>query len=1504
MGLVAFTACETDPTDLLSKDAVAPVMDEHAAILMTPNTPDETVTFTWKAARNLEGTVNYYLYAELNGEETVLAKTEATFYTANKSALRQQLLAGFNLEGNENFDLNLYVVADNGVQALKSATQMVKVYVYGDYKAAVVTISESIPAEGLVLTDKEPEEQTLLVWEPARFENAQTVTYRVELETGNGFRVQLATGLDKTEYKTTWPKLNSLLLKNGFEKDRQYELSFLVTAMSESTPDYDGVWLESEPVKLKVTTYTPAFPDFLYVIGDFCGHDGLNTLEKAPILKGDANEGVYHGVVTIYGGKFEFYYINPRTVNDPEPKKIFVGGTTENTGSPYYWKTSLNAEEDDFAPQDGTYAFYVNLNDEYARAFKINSVGLIGEKGLINGIADDWGKEAQFTFNETTFCYELDAKFSKSEGQYKVRLNNNWNKPFPELNDGNDVSDPGYNFGQEIGVQHDPTKLVTLAWDQMGENIVSAAGEYKVVIDFSTNANYSMQFTQTGVVNEYGLSGDYNQWGADGKDKKFGADPDQEGWYVVKDFVVTEGQQMIIRLNDSDAQQWGMATAGQTAEADKTYTLKADGEKFALAAGTYDVFFNPETLEFYATQAGAYYGLCGEHNSWGATADPQFVKAADKDGWLVLKGFSATAGKQAKIRKNDSWADNWGLPGAEIAVGEQYTLEYNVDNFKWAATGVYDIYFNPSTLELYIEEGAAIIYALVGDLNGWNPADETFAMADNGNGYKVIKGVEMQAGSFKIIEVGSWDNPDYGMPEGATLVLGQPVTLALDGAGGNISMGSGTYDIYFNPSTLVLYIVEAGADDPTVAPTPSEPEYSLYGAFNYAVDWGDTDMEKAENGYYKALGVVVGGDNFEFLIRTNHAWDEKFGKGAVIEIGVATTLEVGGDNMKIAAAGTYDFYFNPTKKELYIMTAGADDPTATPSTTAYSLVGSMNGWNAADKTYTFQTNGGKLELKGVTFATDGTFKVVENYSWDNADYGGTLTDGVVNLEAEVQVNIAITAGIYDMELDIAALKLYVTKVGDVTPVADSYVLAGTHNGWKGDDANCQFTDGGKGVWSLKNITFGPDGKFKVVKNGGIWCGGVLANGEVMLQVDSGDDIAIDAGSYDFYLTVETMKLQVVATGSPDPNEKPAEPEVNAIYGLVGQHNSWGGSADTPFAEYADKAGYFKATQALAANDPFKIRSFGKWDDTVNFGVEGAENSTNAVAVGTSFAVVNGAHSRNMCVTTSGTYDIYFNPTELKCLIVAEGTTPNFGGTTPDQPGTTAIYGLVGQHNSWGGSSDTPFVEYADKAGYFKATQALVANDPFKIRSFGKWDDTVNFGVEGAENSTNAVAVGTSFAVVNGAHSRNMCVTTSGTYDIYFNPTALKCLIVAEGTTPDFNANQTPIYGLVGDHNDWGSNGDDTPFVECQKGYFKATQALKANKGFKVRGYNDSSWNLADLNFGYPGANTVIPVGEIFTVEQGKGSKDMMVATDGTYDLYLNPSTKKFLVVTEGTTPSI
>ena len=151
-GAMAFTACEKDPADLFSADATAPVMDSHADILLTENSVTETLTFSWKAARNMGDQILYTLYATLEGQEVALGTTEMTYISAGKEAFREKLLTGFGLSGNDNFSIGMYVAADNGAQVLKSEAVSMNVYVYGDYVPAVVSVAEGAEG-GIVLTD-------------------------------------------------------------------------------------------------------------------------------------------------------------------------------------------------------------------------------------------------------------------------------------------------------------------------------------------------------------------------------------------------------------------------------------------------------------------------------------------------------------------------------------------------------------------------------------------------------------------------------------------------------------------------------------------------------------------------------------------------------------------------------------------------------------------------------------------------------------------------------------------------------------------------------------------------------------------------------------------------------------------------------------------------------------------------------------------------------------------------------------------------------------------------------------------------------------------------------------------------------------------------------------------------------------------------------------------------------------------------------------------------------
>ncbi len=66
--------------------------------------------------------------------------------------------------------------------------------------------------------------------------------------------------------------------------------------------------------------------------------------------------------------------------------------------------------------------------------------------------------------------------------------------------------------------------------------------------------------------------------------------------------------------------------------------------------------------------------------------------------------------------------------------------------------------------------------------------------------------------SFKIRTVGSWDDLNYGRGDINYIQANKYVT-AISGSANNITIeAAGTYDIYFNKETLVVYVMSAGVD--------------------------------------------------------------------------------------------------------------------------------------------------------------------------------------------------------------------------------------------------------------------------------------------------------------------------------------------------------------------------------------------------------------------------------------------------------------------------------------------------------------------------------------------------------------------------------------------------------------------------------------------------------------------------------------------------------------------
>ena len=1005
-GVMAFTACEKDPADLYGVEATAPVMDAHADILLTENTLSETITFSWKEARGMGNDVMYTLYATLDGQEVSLTTTNGTYFTAGKDAFRTQLLNGFGLTANDNFSIGMYVAADNGVTVVKSESITMNVFVYGDYVPAIVSVAEGAEG-GVVLTDALTEDIELINWTAARFEYGTNPLYKVEIVYNDGARQELASGMAAQKFSMAPSTLNSTLIALGCPKDAASDVQFIVTSYLEGE---GAPQLESTAVTVTVTTYTPSYPEFVQLCGDFGGH-AWNTESALPILKGDANTGVYHGVVSIYGQEwgFKVIYTNPK-----DESVVWLGGTATSEGEPYTFAISASAGNmmqvaDGAGGKEGTFVFYLDLAAAQLTMAPVSSIGLIGSATELG-----WDGQTNFTYNPDTGAMELKG-ITLGEGAYKVRVNDNWGNPW---------EDPyAYNLGG------DPNDMTF-----GGSDIPSEPGVYDVTMNLSTSANYALTFAKTGDVviedpmtKNYGLVGTINNWG-ETADLVFEA-VEGKDYKVVKNVTLKAEDQIKIRVDQDWNENYGGEgeTEPYALTAGSKVTLVAGGKNMSMAAGSYDFYFYPKTKEFIAVAAGenlptgeSIYGLVGVLNGWSAPD----VKFTDKGtGEHVLLGQALGASEGFKIRANNEWndAENYGtLNGGIVAIDSEITLVNGggSKDMMVEAAGTYDLYFYPADLKLYVmtpgktpaDAGEPVVpptptetvYSVAGDFNGWSDVD----MTDNGDGFFVLKNQAIVAGNgFKFKKNHSWADADcWGVDAATTVTIGEAISLIQPGANIPVSV-DGTFDIYFNPTTATAYVMNAG--EVPGMPAPAAHTYSLVGSFN---GWNVTDttytMTASATDTYTFSNITLNAYD-EFKVAEDYAWTVSYGAAATVALDqkFALTSNNGG-NIVMPATGTFNITFYAATSELLIEAVGqVTYPTPDGEDISIGLVGDMTGWSATGDILFTKQAGGVYTIESVALTAAQGFKVRktptaekewdDRYNWGLAA-SGALTTGVDN----------------------------------------------------------------------------------------------------------------------------------------------------------------------------------------------------------------------------------------------------------------------------------------------------------------------------------------------------------------------------------------------------------------------------------------------------------------------------------------------------------------------------
>ena len=688
-----------------------------------------------------------------------------------------------------------------------------------------------------------------------------------------------------------------------------------------------GTELKSNVVKATFKSYvadvlpTEKF-DKVWVIGDYCGWDHGKTQF---LFDYTSSGNVYSGVIDFNkdgasAAANGFKFTGVATWDD-----TCNWGLEDNTTAEAE-ATSLQLITGGGSQDIKCYAkrFYGFEYDKSSMVLKkswgADQIGVIG----LNG---DWDNDIVMEYNPvwTRFYVDIEAT---GDTEMKFRADAGW-----DLNWGVDCA-------------------------QGGDNIPVAAGKYRVYFNPATGLielSASKYGTEEDLGGNGGNSGggdepqgpvtEPDRWGIVGTLTGWGGDADLymsevgENLFVRSGVALTAEDQFKVRYNNG----WDI-NAGAAGDVEpfavtvgEELTLVGGGKNLSAPAGTYDIYFNADSYKMWVMNAGETPGgvevkslkIYGDlsatgwtnANAWiwddganytGGTWPGQALSTETVDGkeYYVFDVTPEMMGKTVNVIFNNGSEQTVDINGVELNDSVIITLTEKDGNGKWLATVNGEAPAEP-------EKPAETTYGIIGDFNGWGSDVDLVA---RGDGWYVTEALTFDAEGKLLIRLNdAWDEK-YGN-DGSKLVLGEN-TLTYGGA--DMWIDAGTFDFYFNPASATMFVANAGDADPTAGVAKN---YGLVGTIN---SWGgslDIPFEAIGDGGYKLLGQTLTTDD-AVKVRANNEWNDAENYGlptaGVLTTNAANTLICGGGSgdMKVAANGTYDFYFYPAELTLYLMEAG------------------------------------------------------------------------------------------------------------------------------------------------------------------------------------------------------------------------------------------------------------------------------------------------------------------------------------------------------------------------------------------------------------------------------------------------------------------------------------------------------------------------------------------------------------------------------------------------------
>ena len=300
-----------------------------------------------------------------------------------------------------------------------------------------------------------------------------------------------------------------------------------------------------------------------------------------------------------------------------------------------------------------------------------------------------------------------------------------------------------------------------------------------------------------------------------------------------------------------------------------------------------------------------------------------------------------------------------------------------------------------------------------------------------------------------------------------------------------------------------------GKFTPTATPPLDEKGYYMLGQVN-GNEWDATSpvwMTKMSDGVYQ-LKVTTEKDKNYFKFYEGSKWDES-GNWDVINKGVMGCEKDGCEDASGTIYYTGDSWGTP--QTMVIAGTGTWIVTLDMNNLSYSvgkpilyMAGDANGWATND--YLAGEDG--VHFTGFMFLNQNGFKFCTQPEWKGTNYGANFDT------APDAANITMTeeAGYYKVDVDLGS-KSYV-----LTPITTIGIIgSASPKGW-GSDVDMTYVPYNAetkelGYWEIKDVTF-TSGEIKFRANDD-WA--INWGGDVNALTQGGDNISVDAGTYDIKL---------------------------------------------------------------------------------------------------------------------------------------------------------------------------------------------------------------------------------------------------------------------------------------------------------------------------------------------------------------------------------------------------